>query len=384
MLVRFSKTFSLLPFFTLRSEMHVLQLGPYPPPEGGINRNMLAIREELEAGGHRCSIIAVAKSTRVTPEKGVYHPRTPQGVIKLLKKLDYDILHLHVGGEINKRFLSLIAVCAFFGRGKSVLTVHSGGYPFSKEGKAARRNSIRGAIFRRYEKIIAVNPLIAEVFERYGVEKEKISVIYPFVLRNPDESVEIPKKLKEFAEKHSPFLLTVCLLEDTYDLFMQIDAMQRVLRKLPDAGLMIIGSGSLEADLKKAIAGKPYADRIFLTGDVEHKITLHLINKADILLRTTLFDGDAIAVREALFLDTPIIATDNKMRPEGVHLIPIHNENALVEMIERLMMRGRVIKTAKPEDRRNITEVLSIYDEIASKHQFAQTKERQITENEGI
>jgi glycosyltransferase involved in cell wall biosynthesis len=54
--------------------------------------------------------------------------------------------------------------------------------------------------------------------------------------------------------------------------------------------------------LKQAIASKNYSDRIFLTGDVEHKIVLHLIKKADILLRTTKFDGDAIAVREALFL----------------------------------------------------------------------------------
>lgn len=364
--------------------MHVLQLGPYPPPEGGINRNMLAIREELRKRGHQCSIIAVAKSTRVTPEEDVYHPRTPRNVIKLLKKLDYDVLHLHVGGEINKRFLSLIAVCAFFGRGKSVLSVHSGGYPFSKEGRAAKPNSIRGAIFRRYEHIIAVNPLIAEVFERYGLAKEKISVVYPFVLRNPDNTVEIPQKLKEFAEKHSPFLLTVCLLEDTYDLFMQIEAMDRILQKFPEAGLMIVGSGSLETDLKKAIAGKPYSDRIFLTGDVEHKITLHLINRADILLRTTKFDGDAIAVREALFLETPVIATDNKMRPEGVHLIPVRDENALVEMIESLAARERPPKVFKAEDRGNIDEVLSIYDEIVSKKRFARIEQKKITENEGI
>jgi hypothetical protein len=219
--------------------MRVLQLGPYPPPEGGINRNMLAIREELAGGGHNCSIIATAKSTKITPENNVFHPRTPQEVIKLLKNLEYDVLHLHVGGEISKRVLGLIAACAFFGRGKAILTVHSGGYPTSKEGKAARKNSIRGAIFRKFEKIIAVNPLIADVFEKYGIERKKISVIYPFVHRNPDKSVIIPEKLKAFAEKHSPFLLTVCLLEDTYDLFMQIDAMEKVLEKLPEAGLMV-------------------------------------------------------------------------------------------------------------------------------------------------
>ena len=365
--------------------MHVLQLGPYPPPEGGINRNMLAIREELQTNGHQCSIIATSKSTKITNENGVYHPSNPQELIKLLQKIKCDVLHLHVGGEITKRVLGLIAVCAFFGRGKSVLTIHSGGYPSSKEGKSAKKNSIRGAIFRQFEKIITVNPLIAGVFEKYGIAKEKIKVVYPFVHRNPDPTVKIPEKLKEFAEKHSPFLVTVCLLEDTYDLFMQIDAMEKVLEKLPDAGLMIAGSGSLENDLNKAISSKSYANRIFIAGDVEHKITLHLIKKADILLRTTKFDGDAIAVREALFLDTPVIATDNGMRPEGVNLIPIHDKNELVKKIENLSQSEKKFKLEKPDDKSNITKILKIYDEVFEKltSNTLSQKPRQ-TEKKGI
>lgn len=344
--------------------MHVLQLGPYPPPEGGINRNMLAIREELQRNGHCCSIIATAKSSKITAEENVFHPRTPSQLLRLLKDLKYDVLHLHVGGEISGRVLGLIAACAFFGRGKSMLTIHSGGYPSSKAGKTARRKSPRGALFRRFTHIVAVNSLIAEVFEKYGVDRAKISVIYPFVHRNPDPEIKIPTQLKSFAEKHSPFLLTVCLLEDTYDLFMQIEMLAKVLEKLPDAGLMIVGSGSLEAELRKTIAGTSYAERIFLTGDVEHKITLHLIGKADMLLRTTKFDGDAIAVREALFLDTPVIATDNRMRPAGVNLIPVHDADALVDAILKLAAQPKTGKAVKPDDRKNITEILNIYSKI--------------------
>ena len=85
----------------------------------------------------------------------------------------------------------------------------------------------------------------------------------------------------------------------------------------------------------------------FLAGDVEHKITLHLIKKADILLRTTKFDGDAIAVREALFLDTPVIATDNGLRPAGVNLIPIHDQDELVKKIENLSQSERKIQPRK-------------------------------------
>ena len=343
--------------------MHVLQLAPYPPPEGGISRNALAIRDELRTNGHRCSIIATAKSSRVTPEPDVYHPRSAVELVKLLAKIRFDVLHVHVGGDIPTRILAFLATCAAFGRKKSVLTFHSGGYAI-EHADTAKPLSLAALVFKKYRKIIAVNPLMIQMFERFEVEKERLHLIAPFVHQTPDQSFELSAKLKEFAEKHQPFLLTVCLLEDAYDLFMQIDALEKVLERLPAAGLMIVGSGSLEDRLRAAIAGKPYADRIFLTGDVEHPITLHLIGRADVLLRTTLFDGDAIAVREALFLETSVVATDNEMRPDGVHLIPMHDPDALVEAIESLSKQPRKSKIEKSADRRNVVEVLKVYEEL--------------------
>ncbi len=342
--------------------MHVLQLGPYPPPEGGINRNILAIREELQKAGHRCSIIATSRSTRITPEPDVHHPGSAIELIKLLRSIDSDILHLHIGGDITKRVLALAWACRVFGLGKKVLSFHSGGYPSTKEGKAAKRSSLRGLIFRGFNLIVAVNPTIADVFARYGISREHLHVIYPFVHRLPDPKVVVPSDLREFIAKHQPAMLTVGLLEPEYDLLMQIDAMEKVLAEFPNAGLMIVGSGSLEGDLRAAINTKPYRDRILLTGDVEHGATLHLINDSDILLRTTLFDGDAISVREALFLETPVIATDNEMRPEGVSLIPVHDAGALVEEIKTLSRSERVRKQPAGDDMSNVHAILKLYE----------------------
>ncbi len=160
--------------------MHVLQLGPYPPPEGGIHRNMLAIREDLLSAGHQCSIIATAKSSKITPESDVYHPPSPTELIKLLVKLKYDILHLHVGGDLTPRVMSLILACGIIGRKKNVLTIHSGGFAVSEEANKAKRASKKGFIFRQFERIICVNSLLVDVFKRYGVEENKIRLIYPF------------------------------------------------------------------------------------------------------------------------------------------------------------------------------------------------------------
>ena len=68
---------------------------------------------------------------------------------------------------------------------------------------------------------------------------------------------------------------------------------------------------------------------MLLCGDVPHALTLRLIAESDLFLRTTLYDGDSVAIREALQLGTPVIASDNGMRPAGVHLIPCRSSEAL-------------------------------------------------------
>lgn len=345
--------------------MHVLQLGPYPPPEGGITRNLLAIREELRRRGHRCSVAAIAKSTAVTPEEDVHHPQSPLRLIRLLVKLDYDLLHVHAGGDVNLRFFGLLLACRVFGKGPKVLSFHSGGFTDKHKDKA-RKLSLPGLIFRSFRKTICVNPAMLRMFRDFGVEEETLHLILPYRLDRPDAAVEIPRPLSDFIENHRPLLLTSGLLEKEYDLFLQIDAFERVLSKYQNAGLMIVGSGSLESELRRHIESKTYAERILLAGDVRHAVALRLIDSADLLIRTTRFDGDAIAVREAIFLGVPVIATDNGLRPYGVDLIPAPaSEETLVSKIFEILENGGAVEKlgSVSDGRENIEAVVLVYEE---------------------
>lgn len=344
--------------------MHVLQLGPYPPPEGGVSRNMLAIRDALVSAGHACSIIAITRSSEVRDDPGVYRPRSPGALMKLIRTLEYDVLHLHIGGEISPRVLAMTFACTTARRTPKILTLHSGAYPETPEARSARATSVRGYIFRRFDRIIADNEAIANVFKRYGVSSGRVKVIFPYALQLPDENVSVPDDLRAFYAKHKPLLLAVGGLEPDYEPLFQIAAMKSILTQFPDAGLMIVGDGSMRMEVETAVAESSHADNICIAGNVEHAVTLHLIKDADIILRTTLFDGDAISVREALYLGTPVIATDNGMRPEGVCLIPIHDAESLVDKISQLANRGTIKKSAKSDDKSNITNVLDLYAEV--------------------
>jgi glycosyltransferase involved in cell wall biosynthesis len=326
---------------------------------------MLAIRDELRRAGHACSIINITRSARSVSEPDVYHPQTPLALARLLLKLKYDLLHIHIGGEIPARVLGLLAVCALAAKGKSVLTLHSGGYPLSEDGRAARKFSLRGFIFRLYTRLVCVNREQVEMFEKFGAAKEKIRLIYPFFNQNPDENVRVPAPLKKFVAAHKPFLLTVGLLQPAYNLPLQIEVLGKIRKKFPGAGLIIAGAGEMEDELRRIISAAPDGEHILLAGDVTHAVTLHLINDCDVLLRTTDYDGDAISIREALHLDTPVVATDNGMRPEGVCLIPKGDCAALEKALDAALGQNGKIKSAKPDDYRNITAVLSLYEEIS-------------------
>ncbi len=345
-------------------KMHVLQLGPYPPPRGGVQTNMQAIQEELLENGHSSSIISITKSEVIGDEENVYHPRHPLELLKLISTLKYDILHLHIGGGVPFRVQLLILMCGLIARGKSVMTFHSGGYPGSIEGQSAGYRTFRGVAFRRFDKIIVVNKLMIGMFEKFGVKPNKIKLIFPYNLSKPKIGVVIPQKFLDFWKVHRKVLITVSLLETDYDLPQQIEVMEKVLEQYPQTGLVIIGSGSLRRNMEQLIASKSYAEHILLAGDTDRNIVLHLIEMADVLLRTTIFDGDAISIREALFLGTPVITTDNGMRPQGVHLVPMQDTAALEIAIGEELTRDKKISNSTEDGSKNIRDVIELYERV--------------------
>ena len=344
--------------------MKVLQLGPYPPPHGGVQTNLVAIRRYLRERGHSCAVINLTRF-RGPDADDVYYPKSALAVLGLLFRLRYDILHLHIGGFPRFRLLALALLCGLVPGCKAVLTFHSGGYPESPEGLAASPHTLRGFIFQRFDRIIAVNPELQKLFHRFGVSPDRIRLIHPYSVAAPQE-IAYPEALKEFVDSHAPFLLTVGLLEPEYDLTMQIDVLGRIRDRHPKAGLLIAGAGSLEASLRRHIQSKPYADHVLLWGDLPHPLTLRAIAECDLLLRTSLYDGDSIAVREALGLGTPVIATDNGMRPADVQLIPPSNPEALSAAIEDYLSSGGSERRRPEPDDRNIKTVFELYQELAS------------------
>jgi glycogen(starch) synthase len=347
--------------------MRVLQLGAYPPPYGGVESNIASLRRYLLGCGVVCDVVNLSRHRREDHD-GIYYPSSARGVLRRLAG-GYDILHLHIGGDFSPRLTGLALACAWTPGKRSVLTFHSGGYPGSPAGRSARPATLRGFVFRQLDCIIGVNAEIVELFRRFGVAESRVRCIAPHWLPSEPPREPLWPALEEFYRSHRPRLLAVSGLEPEYDLALQIRSLGRWRQGHPRAGLAIIGSGSLRDELRRQIASVAWGEHILLCGDVPHPVTLRAIAEADVLLRTTLYDGDAISVREALHLGTPVVATDNGMRPAGVRVVAMGDETALDAALEECLEAERGSGPGAPAGApaggdENLARVLGVYEEL--------------------
>lgn len=274
----------------------------------------------------------------------MYFPASSAEVMRVLRSLGPDIVHVHMGGSLFLKHAALFLFLSTLRGTRSVFTFHSGGFPESPEGLAARPASVRGFALRQLDAVIGVNRKLVETFARYGVRRERLHLIEPHANLDAQavRGTPLREDIAEFAAAHDPLLVTVGLLEPEYGLDVQLAALPAIRAAHPRAGLLIIGSGSLHAELRAAIDAHPHRDDILLCGDVQRPVTLATIARATVLLRTTHYDGDAISVREALALGTPVLATDNGMRPDGVRLLPSLDAGALAAHVTRTLSEQAV------------------------------------------
>lgn len=346
--------------------MKVLLLGPYPPPHGGVQSNLVAIQSFLLRRGVPCAVINITRHRKPQADE-VYYPNGAAQLLQLLTRLQFDVLHLHIGGMLTNRLLALALICTLRPRAKSVLTFHSGGFPSSPAGQALGPTSFAGFVLRRFDGLIAVNQEIMEFFRKMEVAQDRTRLISPYAFLHDEQSLEVfPEPLANFFSAHDPVLISVGLLEPEYDLPLQIQVLPRIRKSFPNTGLVMIGSGSLEAQLRETINAQACAPHILLTGDLPHSVTMKAISRSRILLRTTLYDGDALSVREALELNTPVIATDNGMRPEGIILIPKSNLQALVEAIQQELRQEKGRKHVPRRGDINVQAVFELYQSLTS------------------
>lgn len=205
-------------------------------------------------------------------------------------------------------------------------------------------------IAKEADVIIAVSESTKQdLVELYGVNQEKVRVIYPGV-----SSMYTPIDLQSreyVGEVHSvrtkyqlpqEFLLYLGTLEPRKNVGMVIEAFEAIAAKYPSLDLVIAGKkGWLCEEILGLAANSPFGTRIHFTGFVDEEDKRYLYNLAKIFIYPSFYEGFGFPVLEAMSCGVPTITSHVSSLPEvtdGKALtISPYNVHELIWGVDQLM-----------------------------------------------
>lgn len=342
--------------------MKVLLIGDYPPPYGGISVHVQQLADFLRRQGSECVVLDIERGT--DPKPGAIRFNGYLGFLWTLILFSGRryVSHIHTNGHNFKSWLA-IAVTAwvgfFFGL-RNIATVHSGLMPAYAAGGRRRKLLIRAAVWP-LGGVIAVNQKIERALLEIGVPPSRISVLPAFAL-GPRAEV-VPAWAGDYRKRFSPLIASAVYLEKEYGTDLLVSACAALRKKYPRLGCIIMGSGSEEGAIRSQIRTEKGEDFLFLLGNVPHDLCLSLMARSDLFVRPTLFDGDAISVREALALGVPTVASDVGFRPHGTRRFKPGDVADLALQIDRALQEGRPPAAAE-EIPENLVLLRGVYERV--------------------
>ncbi|MXP46950.1 glycosyltransferase [Altererythrobacter luteolus] len=161
--------------------------------------------------------------------------------------------------------------------------------------------------------LLAVSEKLASDMASIGMARDKIAINYTGLDRDRFRPLEysglrahLGKTLGIDLPENKPLLVSVGALIERKGQDLAIGA----LASLPEAQLLLVGTGSDEKHLRGLAADMRVEDRVHFLGSVDHDLLPVILSAADAMVLPSAREGLANAWVEALACGTPIIIAD--------------------------------------------------------------------------
>lgn len=313
----------------LKAKKKVLLIGPFPPPFGGVSVHIQRLSNLLNS---YFTINIVDESRNI--KASIFNIRTLKAFryLSLIKRS--DIIHIHSGKYILRLLHFMVA--KIFHK-QIIFTVHA--YP--ENGKKIIEKYVDNVVFSKADKVVFVSEKIAKNFNlRQSYIREA------FLPPNLEQEVSLPidliswiKRKKEqgyFICSGNAWRLDVYNNEDLYglDLFIEVANFCKI-NNIKIAFVFTISDPDGKVNLKEyrqLIKKYDIKDTIYIN---ESAISfIRLIIESEIILRPTNTDGDALTIREGIYFNKIVIASDIVKRPDETILFQNRSSNSLNKKIK--------------------------------------------------
>ncbi len=254
----------------------------------------------------------------------IYPPPLPvtKGVISRIAKLDdenqYDVFNLH-----GRWFGSYNSVVDYAKKKKKlmVFTLHNArpvGISKTIDLFGTTYDGLRGKdVLRSVDRIISVSHALKKDIMEYGLDGDKIDVIYNGV----DTEFYKPSE-KTFREEHAEgfdnLLVFVGRIIQQKGLDHLIDAMPAILKEHKSTRLLIVGKGKLVPRLQEKISKMGLDNNIIFPGFIDDARMPELYSSADLFVLPSLWETFGFVLVEAGACGTPLCGSNAGGIPEVI------------------------------------------------------------------
>ena len=140
-----------------------------------------------------------------------------------------------------------------------------------------------------------------------------------------------------------PLVVYVGRLKRYKGIELGFDAIARLREKFPRIEYAIAGGGDYLPELQRQVAARGLTENVSFRGFISHAEKVALMQRADVLIYTSLKEGWGLSVVEANACGTPVVASDAPGLQESVQsgvtgfLVPHGDAAALAQRIEQLL-----------------------------------------------
>lgn len=304
-----------------KSKFAVLMLGRLPPPIGGVTISVE-------------NLFLALTSTKV--EVGF-----------LMSGLNrrYDIAHIHAY-DAKKRFL--LAVLAKIFAKRTVFTIH--GMHFDDNDWFNRLT------LRLVNGVVVLNDnIVSRSCKLNQLPLLKVSSMVLEGLKQPEETPQLLPSKKE-----KPRLLVYAQHGNTFEgepIYGVPFILENLRRILESYSLVVVDLENAYPEFESFLT----QDVTRFTSPVDFK---QLLTEVDVYIRPTSKDGDSVAIREALMLKVPVVASDVVERAKGVIQYHYLDKDDFFEKIEYALHSDAANQS---DSLSSVEQYLSFYDDILSR-----------------
>ena len=290
--------------------------------------NILILTTHFNTGGITSYILTLTKGLQ---EKGhkVYVTTSGGNLVEelLTTGAEHREVNIRTKSELNpKIYFALISLCQLI-KEKNIDIVHTHtritqvmGTLLSKITKKSHVTTCHGFFKRRLARrifpcwgdcAIAISEAVQNhLINDFGVDTKKVFLIHSGLDLTKFEPVseEVKKqKRREFNLNDGPVIGIIARLSDIKGHDILILAMKRVVEKIPNANLLIVGEGKFEDYLKKMVHDFHLKNNVRFYPVVNR--TAEILSLLDIFVMPSLQEGLGLAVMEAQAMGLPVIAS---------------------------------------------------------------------------